>query len=152
MKKVDAFLAEYQHSHRNPVNKRIHWICVPLIVVTVFGALRAIPVGDAWVNPATIGGALALAYYAALSPRLALAMVPLFAAVMLIVEGSFLAVGAAGHHARMATIFVASWIGQFYGHHVEGMKPSFFKDLQFLLIGPLWLLAHVFRRAGIAYA
>ena len=48
-------------------------------------------------------------------------------------------------------VFVLAWIGQFIGHHIEGRKPSFFKDLQFLLIGPLWLLAAAYRRAGIAY-
>lgn len=152
MKNVDEFLAEYQGSHMNPVNKRIHWVCVPLIVITVFGALRAIPVGSAWINPATVAGLAAMAYYTVLSPRLALAMVPLFALVMLIVEASFTGLGTVGHLALMAAVFVLSWIGQFYGHYVEGIKPSFFKDLQFLLIGPLWLLAHAFRRAGIAYA
>ena len=38
------------------------------------------------------------------------------------------------------SLFVLAWIGQFYGHKVEGKKPSFFKDLQFLLIGPLWCM------------
>ena len=38
------------------------------------------------------------------------------------------------------TIFVLAWIGQFYGHKIEGAKPSFLKDLEFLLIGPLWLI------------
>jgi uncharacterized membrane protein YGL010W len=37
-------------------------------------------------------------------------------------------------------IFVVAWVGQFYGHHIEGKKPSFLKDLQFLLIGPAWVL------------
>ena len=36
-------------------------------------------------------------------------------------------------------IFVVAWIGQFIGHALEGRRPSFFKDLQFLLIGPLWI-------------
>lgn len=40
------------------------------------------------------------------------------------------------------TLFILAWIGQFYGHHVEGKKPSFFQDLQFLLIGPLWVYYH----------
>jgi uncharacterized membrane protein YGL010W len=35
--------------------------------------------------------------------------------------------------------FVIGWIGQFVGHHIEGKKPSFFEDLQFLLIGPIWI-------------
>ena len=46
-------------------------------------------------------------------------------------------------------LFVAAWIGQFIGHAIEGKRPSFFKDVQFLMIGPLWLLADVYRRLGI---
>jgi uncharacterized membrane protein YGL010W len=37
-------------------------------------------------------------------------------------------------------IFITGWIGQFWGHKIEGKKPSFAKDLQFLLIGPLWII------------
>ena len=44
-----------------------------------------------------------------------------------------------------------AWIGQFVGHAVEGKRPSFFKDLQFLLIGPLWLLAAAYRRFSLPY-
>ncbi|MEJ2521979.1 MAG: DUF962 domain-containing protein, partial [Gammaproteobacteria bacterium] len=48
-------------------------------------------------------------------------------------------------------VFVLAWIGQFIGHRIEGKKPSFFKDLLFLMIGPMWLLAFVYRRLGIRY-
>ena len=48
-------------------------------------------------------------------------------------------------------LFVLAWIGQFIGHKVEGKKPSFFKDLQFLLIGPAWLMSFVYRAAGLRY-
>jgi uncharacterized membrane protein YGL010W len=47
--------------------------------------------------------------------------------------------------------FVVAWIGQFIGHAIEGKRPSFFKDVQFLMIGPLWLLADVYRRLGIRF-
>ena len=50
-----------------------------------------------------------------------------------------------------AAVFVLAWIGQFIGHAIEGKRPSFFKDVQFLLIGPIWLLAGLYRRAGIPY-
>lgn len=33
-------------------------------------------------------------------------------------------------------VFFLAWIGQFYGHKVEGKKPSFIKDKQFLMIRP----------------
>src|SRR5206468_12835057 len=48
-------------------------------------------------------------------------------------------------------IFAVAWIGQFVGHAVEGKRPSFFRDLQFLLIGPLWLLAAAYRRFSVPY-
>jgi uncharacterized membrane protein YGL010W len=42
-------------------------------------------------------------------------------------------------------------VGQFVGHHIEGSRPSFLKDLQFLLIGPLWLVANLYQRLGIRF-
>ncbi|HVC36939.1 MAG TPA: Mpo1-like protein, partial [Gammaproteobacteria bacterium] len=48
-------------------------------------------------------------------------------------------------------VFVIAWVGQFIGHKIEGRKPSFFKDIQFLLIGPLWLLAFLYRRVNFTY-
>ncbi|MFN3454555.1 MAG: Mpo1-like protein [Pseudobdellovibrio sp.] len=41
------------------------------------------------------------------------------------------------------SVFIISWVGQFYGHHLEGKRPSFFQDLQYLLIGPLWTLKKI---------
>ena len=48
-------------------------------------------------------------------------------------------------------VFVAAWIGQFIGHILEGRKPAFLEDVRSLLIGPVWLLADLYRRFGIAY-
>ncbi|HWH62879.1 MAG TPA: Mpo1-like protein, partial [Ginsengibacter sp.] len=48
-------------------------------------------------------------------------------------------------------IFILAWIGQFYGHKVEGKKPSFLKDIQFLLIGPMWLMSFIYKKMGIPF-
>ena len=48
-----------------------------------------------------------------------------------------------------AVTFVIAWIGQFVGHKIEGVKPSFLEDIQFLLVGPAWLLHFVYRRLGV---
>ena len=48
-------------------------------------------------------------------------------------------------------VFALAWIGQFYGHSVEGKKPSFLKDLQFLLIGPMWLMSFIYKKIGISF-
>lgn len=145
MKSLDTWLTEYGESHRNPVNKMLHWVCVPLIVFSLIGMLRAIPVGNVWINPATVTVALALLYYLTLSLRLTLGVVAGFALMYCGVEVCRRALGT--HLAvAMLVCFVLAWVGQFIGHRVEGRKPSFFKDLQFLLIGPIWLLAAVYRQ------
>jgi uncharacterized membrane protein YGL010W len=48
-------------------------------------------------------------------------------------------------------IFVIAWIVQFYGHKIEGKKPSFLKDVQFLMIGPAWLMHFIYKKIGIGY-
>ena len=100
------------------------------------------------VNPSLIVIPI-LAFYWNLSSSLAIVMTILLLVVMVslgIMEKN---------HVRMfrwaLIIFIIAWIGQFIGHEIEGKKPAFFKDLQFLLIGPLWTLAHAFRFMGIDY-
>ena len=46
-------------------------------------------------------------------------------------------------------VFIVAWIGQFIGHKIEGEKPSFLKDIQFLLIGPAWLLSFIYKKLNI---
>lgn len=49
------------------------------------------------------------------------------------------------------SIFIITWILQLIGHKIEGKNPSFLKDLQFLLIGPIWLLSFILKKLGIKY-
>ena len=141
MRKVDELFDRYGESHRNPANKAIHWICVPLIVWSVLAALWA------WSPMAAyIGIGLSLAFYAWLSPLIALGMLVVFA--MMVYPLTLL-----GTHVLIvaAVVFVLAWIGQFIGHVIEGKKPSFFEDVKFLLVGPAWLLGFVYRRLGVSY-
>ena len=48
-------------------------------------------------------------------------------------------------------MFFLAWILQFIGHKIEGKKPSFIKDIQFLLIGPAWLLGFIYKKIGIKF-
>jgi uncharacterized membrane protein YGL010W len=154
MRSIQSWLDEYGESHRNPLNKRLHWVCVPLIVLSVIGLLWSIPVPAAWAthshfNWGIVLIALALIYYYVLAWRLALGMTLVMLVMIAVVQAaSQLSIAL---WLLSLTIFVIAWIGQFIGHKVEGKKPSFFKDIQFLLIGPLWLLAFVYRRAGLSY-
>lgn len=155
MRPVQSWLDEYGESHRTVTNKSIHWICVPLIMLSIIGLVWCIPVPGFWVTRSAFlnWGMLlviaALIYYYTLAWRLAFGMTVVSAVMIFIVYG--VSLSAARPWLVWAIVFVIAWIGQFIGHRVEGRKPSFFKDLQFLLIGPLWLLAFVYRRAQIAY-
>lgn len=155
MRPVQTWFDEYGESHRHPVNKALHWICVPLIVLSLLGLLWSIPVPTAWAarSPFLNWGVLfllpALAYYYVLAWRLALGMtLAVAAAIGLVYAASRLPVAL---WLLSLIVFVAAWVGQFIGHQIEGKKPSFFKDLQFLLIGPFWLLGFVYRRLKLAY-
>ena len=155
MRTVADWLEEYAESHADPTNKLLHWICVPPIVTAVMGLLWSIPTPavmsdvSPWLNWSTIVAALAVMYYIALSRPLAIgitiAFVALFGILHVLNELPW------PLWATSLTIFVVGWIGQFTGHAIEGKRASFFKDIQFLLIGPLWLVAAVYRRLGISY-
>ena len=147
MKTIADWLDEYGESHRNPTNKTIHRIAVPVIALDMLGLVHALPIPGA----AVFATLAALAYYWRLSPALALGMGGLAGVALPLLAGAELALGAAFLPALVA-VFVVAWAAQFYGHSVEGAKPSFAKDLQFLLIGPLWLLADAYRRFGLRYA
>ena len=155
MRSVEDWLTEYGASHAHRANKALHWICVPLIVLAVLGFLWSLPVPDAiaraasWLNWATVAMLAGIGYYALLSVRLALGMLLPLALAVLALE--WLARLATPLWQTCLVIFVVAWIGQFIGHAIEGRRPSFFKDLQFLLIGPLWLLSFVFRRLRLSY-
>jgi uncharacterized membrane protein YGL010W len=148
------WLAEYSASHRNPVNKTLHLICVPLIVWSLIGLLWSLPApGRAdfdYANWASYAVAAAVLYYAVLSMPLALGVLPILAAMLFSVD-ALSQLAQVPLWAVSAAVFTLGWVGQFIGHAIEGARPSFFKDLQFLLIGPLWLLAALYQRAGIRY-
>ncbi|WP_194774850.1 Mpo1 family 2-hydroxy fatty acid dioxygenase [Pararhodonellum marinum] len=159
MRKIDQLLAEYGVSHQNPTNKTIHWICVPAIFFSIVGLVFSIPQGPLvalepvmgnLANWATLALAIVLVYYAFLSPPLALGMF-LFASLCLAIANLIHILSPIPLWIVSLAIFVIAWIFQFYGHKIEGKKPSFLKDLQFLLIGPAWLMHFIYKRFGFAY-
>lgn len=127
-KSLQSWLADYAVSHQNPINKKIHWLCVPTIFASILG------MGMSWQAAFTLVLiALVMLFYLRLSTQLfiAMGMFVLFclAAIAILPFGFKFWFG----------VFVVAWIGQFVGHKIEGKKPSFFEDLQFLLIGPAWV-------------
>lgn len=141
MRRVDALFERYGASHRHPRNEAIHWVCVPLITWSLLALLWGLSPAAAYL---LIG--MTTLYYLALSFTLAIGMLSL-AALMVFPLTQF---GEATLPVALV-VFVAAWIGQFVGHRIEGRKPSFLEDARFLLVGPAWALARLYRKLGIPY-
>ena len=140
-RKIDQLLAHYGESHRDPRNEKIHFLAIPLIMVSLLGLLFAI---HRWV---AYGFVLAsLVYYARLSLVWLVTMAVLSALGLALVH-------AMGERVLLisAVIFVGAWIAQFVGHKLEGRKPSFFEDLQYLWIGPIFVLSKLFLKLGLRW-
>lgn len=129
MKSIHEWFEEYSDSHQDQTNKMIHWICVPTILFSIIGILAQ------WSMMLTaLILTLVVVFYARLDLVLAIAM-----AILLLLM-AWLIIILPFQSGFYIALFVVAWIGQFYGHKIEGKKPSFLKDLQFLLIGPLWCM------------
>jgi len=157
MKSVQQWLDEYGESHQNATNKAFHWVCVPLIMLSLVGLLWSIPTPESWATfafPLNWGSIFVVGmmlYYMFLSFPLALGMVVVGAGL---IYGNYFLVQInpfAQYWQFCLAIFALAWVGQFIGHKIEGKKPSFLEDVQYLLIGPMWLLSFIYRSLGISY-
>ena len=152
MRSLTQWIDNYAQCHQNPTNIIIHHICVPAIQFGLLGLLWLVrlPLPDSWpyglTNLASVLVVLSMIYYFLLSWRLTLGMLILTAVMLLGVDLLFninilLEVS--------MSIFITAWVSQFIGHMIEGKRPSFFEDIHFLLIGPLWVLTHLYTVLGL---
>jgi len=158
---VDVYFDKYQESHNNETNEVIHWICVPLIIFSLLGLVWSIPFPhiaflgkyNGFVNWASFLIAFSVYYYYRLSPVLSYMMLLLIVIMSwgIVSLEQWQKTGGPAVWVICLVIFVVSWIGQFIGHKIEGKKPSFLDDIKFLLIGPIWLLHFICKKAGIKY-
>lgn len=160
-RKIDVLLAKYAESHQHPTNKLIHWICVPLIVFSLLALIWSIPFPhldflgryNGFVNWASFLIAISVYYYYTLSPVMSYLMlisIVIMSFFIVSLEKWELSGGPAMWHVALV-IFILAWIGQFIGHKLEGKKPSFFEDVKFLLIGPIWLFYFICQKIGLRY-
>ncbi|MDO8545416.1 MAG: DUF962 domain-containing protein [Opitutaceae bacterium] len=155
-KTVDEWFTEYGESHQHHANELIHWLCVPVIFGSVLTFIWSLPVPGAWIdsmpwfNWALVAIGLTTLFYLRLSPALS-------AGLLFFMTCCYMVIGLLDLFSpwpvwRIALVaFVVAWIGQFIGHRIEGRKPSFFKDIVFLLIGPAWLMGSLYKKIGQRY-
>ena len=148
---IDRWFASYSGDHRNDTNQVIHVFAVPAILWSVIALLWCIPAPGTLFKPgiwAALPMFAAWLFYQRGSRALGMGMLLVFVALSALtwwLHGTF---GTAGLLKLAVAVFVLAWIAQFVGHKIEGRKPSFFTDLVYLLIGPAWVLAKLYRRLG----
>lgn len=153
MRKIDVLLEEYGESHQTKLNKSIHYFCVPLIFFSLIGLLASIPIPTSissffpeilqpFIHFGTLVILLGLVYYWRLSKYLFIGMLIFSLFVLLLIQLISLSTSIS-LWIIMLVIFAIAWIAQFVGHNHEGKKPSFIKDVQFLMIGPAWTMSHL---------
>ena len=146
---IHQWISDYGVSHQNPMNKKIHWICVPLIMFTLLGLLSLVKIYN--INLTHLIIIFALFFYLRLSISISVGMFIISAiqlGIIFYMETLFLDLHLLYIY---LLIFIIAWVGQFIGHKIEGQKPSFFEDLQFLLIGPAWIISFIYKKMGIKY-
>ena len=151
MRSFQNWMDEYAQSHQHPTNQIIHKVFVPLIMFSVIGLIWMVPTPSSFnqvpfLNWATLFVLGCMLFYISLNLIMSAGMFILTTLMILICQklyegGILLQVS--------ILIFIISWIFQFYGHKLEGKKPSFLKDLAFLLIGPLWVLRFFYKKIGL---
>jgi len=155
-KTIDQWLNEYGESHQNKTNKLIHWFCVPIITFTLLGILSifqfefSINNGTYIINPAGILIIIAILFYLRLSFTLTIGMFLFSASCFLLIKDLENTYQFKELLSFYIITFILAWIGQFIEHRIEGKKPSFLKDIQFLLIGPAWLLSFIYKKINIS--
>lgn len=145
MVNLQTWLSEYGKSHQHPINIAIHKVAVPLIVLSVMGLAWSVSV-----DLVVLLIAAALLFYLRLSWKLTIGMLLFFAIETLAVYELQQTLPVPLWLVAIV-IFVIAWILQFMGHSIEGKKPSFLQDLMFLLIGPAWVIAPIYRALGIKF-
>lgn len=129
MSRLDQLISHYAASHQHPTNEAIHCVAVPMIMLTLLGLLYELhPIVFALFLVASF------VYYARLSIRVLVLMI-LWSGLL---TGLIVLMGDLRLQICIV-LFVLSWIAQFVGHKIEGRKPSFFEDIQYLWVGPLFV-------------
>lgn len=155
MREPDRWLSDYGDSHRNISCPAIYWPAVLVLVPGTTGMLWALPAPPAFaqISPLLNWGSAflmaSLVYYFIISLPLAIGMLPFIVGIaafgMLLGQAEVSVAGVS------LGVVVVSLAGLYFGHHTTGGVRSVLRDIQLMMIGPIWLLSRAYSRLGIPY-
>ena len=139
MSVLTRLLESYEKNHQNPINEAIHIIAIPLIMFSILGMTAAF---DIFLEYILVG--IVIIYYLKLSKIAALLMLVwllIYLGLVILLKPYIIEIS--------ILLFAFGWILQFLGHFIEGKRPSFFEDIRYFLIGPLFVIQKVISKFGI---
>lgn len=144
MKTLVEQMSVYAAYHRDPTNKAIHFLFVPLIIWSAMGLLvqlGGLRLGALEVTLAHAIAVVLLAYYMRLDFQLGVAMVFLFTFLLVTVLQVDAALGASSWM-LFAAVFVGSWVAQAVGHSAfEHRRPALADNLFQVFVAPIFVVA-----------
>ena len=153
MSESTHWLEKYERSHTNLSYPGIYWASVPTVVLGTVGLLWLTPVPDEFVaiSPLLNWGSAFLmvsaVYYFIISLSLAIGMLPFVLGVAAF--QTWLAQSEFSPLRVSIGLLAAGVIGLWLGQRHAGGIIAVVKDLQMMMIGPVWLLSELYRRFGI---
>lgn len=154
MRLADRWLNEYAAIDDRPASRAVESVLVLLTVTSTVGLLWSLPVPQAFSgsSPALNWGSLflmaAVVYYFIISINLAVGLLPFV--VLVVAAVTWLDSLPAPLWLLCGAGLVVGLLAQSVLRRVEG-RPVFLRQLKFLMLGPMWLLAALFRRLRIPY-
>ena len=155
MAETDRWLADYGASHREITHAPVYWLSVPVVVLGTVGLLWSLPVPAEFleISPVLNWGTAfllsAVVYYFIISLPLAFGMLPF----VLCVVAFHLWLQLSPYSSLRASIglLTAGVIGLYLGHYRGDGLPAVVRDIQLMMIAPVWLLSRLYRRLGIPH-
>ncbi len=155
MPETDRWLSDYGSSHSNICFPGLYWVAVPVLVVGVVSLLWSLPVPAefAAISPVLNWGStflmVTVVYYFIISVSLAIGMLPFVLGITVLVVWLDRSIFPMPWLA--AGLIFAGIAGLYAGQYANGGARAVLRDIQLMMIAPVWVLSILYRRLGIPY-
>ena len=155
MHETDRWLNDYGESHAGVSLAGVYWVAVLMLVIGTVGMLWSLPVPQEFtdISPVVNWGSTflmaAVVYYFIISMSLAIGMLPFVFGVGALLTWLVRSPWSLAHVS--VALSALSLAGLYLGQRGNGGIRAVFRDIQLMMIAPVWLLSVIYRRLGIPY-
>ncbi len=151
MRTVSQVLGEYAAYHRHPLNRMTHYFGIPLIVFSLLLILSipAFEIDSFEISAASILFAVVVIWYFILDVPLGLLSAAFLLPMLLAAEQTTSFLSSNMITTIFVITFVAGWILQLLGHHIEKRRPALVDNFMQVFSAPLFLVSELVFSLGL---